>query len=129
MVESMYSLTCIITGAERFTDYNTTYQWFKDGMVVAVQEMQTLSFPSLTISDAGNYTCTIVLSSNLLNGLVSSNSDPFNVILSCKLSHLWLLMCTIALPMIIIIIMNIGGIIIMTIICSKLQSTIHFFAT
>ena len=87
MVGSVYSLTCTLNGTERLTDSNVTYQWFKDGMVVSGQAMETLSFSSLTISDAGSYSCAIFLSSYLLSGPISRNSDPFFIMISCKLSH------------------------------------------
>ena len=92
MVGSVYSLTCTLNGTERLTDSNVTYQWFKDGMVVSGQAMETIYFSSLTISDAGSYSCTIFLSSYLLSGPISRNSDPFFITLSCKLSHdMWFL--------------------------------------
>jgi hypothetical protein len=102
MVGSVYSLTCTIAGTERLmiTGSNVTYQWFKDGAMLPGQAMdpETLSFSSLTISDAGSYSCVIVLSSYLLSGPISRNSEPFNLILSRELSYvigydmkLWLL--------------------------------------
>ena len=92
MVGSVYSLTCTLNGTERLTDSNVTYQWFKDGMVVPGQAMETLSFSSLAISDAGSYSCAIILSSYLLSGPISRNSDPFFIALACKLSHdVWFL--------------------------------------
>jgi hypothetical protein len=87
MIGLVYSLTCTITGMERLADSNVTYQWFKDGVVVPGQAMETLFFSSLTISDAGSYSCATTLSSYLLSGPISRNSDTFNLTLSCKLSH------------------------------------------
>ena len=87
MVGSVYSLTCTLNGTERLTDSSVTYQWFKDGMVVSGQAIETLSFSFLAISDAGSYSCAIILSSYLLSGLISTNSDPFFIMISCKLSH------------------------------------------
>ena len=84
MVGLVYSLTCTITGTERLTISNVTYQWFKDGAVVSEQAMETLSFSSLTLSDAGSYSCATILSSYLLSGPISRNSDPFTIMLSCK---------------------------------------------
>ena len=86
IVGSVYSLTCAITGAERLTNSNVTYQWFRSGEVVPGQTMETLPFSSLSISDAGDYSCAITLSSYLLSGPISRNSDPFTLMLSRKLS-------------------------------------------
>ena len=95
MVGSVYSLTCTLNGTERLTDSSVTYQWFKDGMVVSGQAMETLSFSFLAISDAGSYSCATVVSSCLLSGPISRNSDPFFVTLSCKLFHdVWFLIKT-----------------------------------
>ena len=77
MVGSMYSLTCIVTGAERLTDAMVTNQWFKNGvdLMVSGWTMATLSFCSLTFTDAGNYTCEATVTSSLLSGPVSFNSS------------------------------------------------------
>ena len=85
MVGSVYSLTCTITGTEKLTDSNVTYQWFKDGVVVPGQAMETLSFSFFALSDAVSYSCATVLSSYLLSGPISRNSDPFTIMLACKL--------------------------------------------
>ena len=89
IVGSVYSLTCAVAGTERLTDANVTYQWFRDGVVLPGQAMETLSFSSLTISDAGSYSCAIVLSSYLLSGPINRDSDPFHVTLSCKYIIPW----------------------------------------
>jgi hypothetical protein len=79
MVGSMYSLTCAITGAEGLTDTMVTYQWRKNGGVVSDQTMATLSFSSLSFSDAGSYTCQATVTSSLL-------SDPITTAPSNSLS-------------------------------------------
>ena len=82
---SMYSLTCTLTGAERLTDSTTNYQWFKNGEVVSSQTMETLSFSSLSFSDAGGYTCQVTVMSNLLSGHITMNStNTVEVRLNCK---------------------------------------------
>ena len=73
----MYSLVCIVTGAERLTDSTTTFQWFIDGAVVAEQTSETLSFPSLTLSDAGSYTCQATVMSGLLSDRITNTSAAF----------------------------------------------------
>ena len=86
MVESMYSLTCTVIGAERLTDVGAmvTYQWHKNGAVVSDQTMATLSFSSLTFSDAGGYTCqATVISSLLSDPITTASSNSFIVGLTC----------------------------------------------
>ena len=92
-VGAMYSLTCTVTGAERFTGSTITYQWFKYGMVVSDQTMETLSFTPLTFSDAGGYTCEATVMSSLLSGLITTTrSSPVDVTLTCEslIQHLML---------------------------------------
>ena len=81
----MYSLTCTVTGAERLTGSTITYQWFKDGVVVSDQTMETLSFTPLTFSDAGGYTCEATIMSSLLSGpITTTRSSPVDVTLICE---------------------------------------------
>ena len=92
-VGAMYSLTCTVTGAERLTGSTITYQWFKDGVVVSGQTMETLSFTSLTFSDAGGYTCEATVMSSLLSGpITTTRSSPVDVTLICEslIKHLLL---------------------------------------
>ena len=81
----MYSLTCIVTGAEGLTDAMVAYQWLKNGAVVSDQTMATFSFSPLTFSDAGRYTCQATVTSSLLSGTIttaSANSE--SVRLTCR---------------------------------------------
>ena len=85
MAGSMYSLNCTVTGAEGLTDSTTNYQWFKNGEVVSGQIMETLSFASLSFSDAGGYTCQATVMSSLLSGNITmSSTDTVEVLLTCK---------------------------------------------
>ena len=77
VVGSMYSLTCIVTGAERLTDSTIFYQWFKDGAMVAEQTTKTLSFTFLTLSNAGSYTCQATIMSSFLSAPITSTSSAF----------------------------------------------------
>ena len=89
--EATYSLTCTVTGAERLTGSTITYQWFKDGVVVSGQTMETLSFTPLTFSDAGGYTCEATVMSSLLSDpITSTSSSSVDITLTCKpmLQHL-----------------------------------------
>ena len=82
----MYSLTCTVTGAEGLTGSTITYQWFKDGEVVSDQTMETLSFPSLSFSHAGGYTCQATVMSSLLSRsiIITSNSNAIVVYFTSK---------------------------------------------
>ena len=88
MVGTMYSLTCTVTGAEGLTGSTITYRWFNDGGVVSGQTMETLSFTSLTFSDAGRYTCEATVMSSLLSGgpITTPRSNSIAVTLT---SNLW----------------------------------------
>ena len=54
-----YMLTCSIYGA---TTANTNYHWEKNGNQLS-RNGPTLSFTSLRLSDAGRYTCNIIIHS------------------------------------------------------------------
>ena len=80
---SMYSLTCTVTGAERLTGSNITYQWFKNGTAVSGQIMETLFFTSLSSNDVGGYTCqATVISSLLSQPIITSQSSLFSISLT-----------------------------------------------
>ena len=84
-VGAMYFLICTVTGAERLTGSTITHKWFKDDALVADQTMETLSFTSLTFSDAGGYVCEAIVMSSLLSGPITiSRSSPAYVVLNCK---------------------------------------------
>ena len=85
MAGSMYSLNCTVTGAERLTDPNITYQWFKNGVMVSGQTMETFSFTPLSFSDAGRYTCQATVMSSLLSGPIATNSsNSVDATLTCE---------------------------------------------
>ena len=85
MAGSTYSLTCSVTGAERLTGSTITYQWFKDGVMVSGQTMETFSFTPLSFSDAGGYSCQATIMSDLLSGpITTTRSNSVNVTLTCE---------------------------------------------
>ena len=89
MVGSVYSLTCTVTLPERLTDAGAmvTYQWLKNGAVVSGKMMATLSFSSLTFSDAGSYTCQASVTSSLLSDpFTNASSNSESVRLTCRLT-------------------------------------------
>ena len=73
MVGMMYSLSCTVSGAERLTDANITYHWFKDDVTVSNIVME-LSFIPLTYSDAGGYTCEVNVTSTFINNPITIHS-------------------------------------------------------
>ena len=86
IVGSVYSLTCAVTGAERLTDAMVTYTWSKNDALLSGQTMATLSFSSLTFSDAGSYTCQATVSSSLLGGPISPvSASPVSINPMCEL--------------------------------------------
>ena len=58
-----YSLTCEVSGTSSPV---STYQWRRDGTVIS-EIGQTLSFSSLSLSDAGQYICRISVDGMMLN--------------------------------------------------------------
>ena len=88
---SAHYLTCIVTGAESLADSTIAYQWFMDGEVVSDQTTRTLSFPSLSLSDAGHYTCWSTVMSSLLSGSISSSSSVVLHLTSKSLNSLSLI--------------------------------------
>jgi hypothetical protein len=84
MVGSMHSLTCTVTGAERL-NATLIYQWYRNSETLSDETMETLSFQSLVISDAGSYTCQATVTSSLLSGTITTSStNSIDVTLICK---------------------------------------------
>ena len=55
-----FTLSCTLSGVEN-TLQGSTYQWKKDGVIINGRVERTLSFSSLTLSDAGQYFCMVTL--------------------------------------------------------------------
>ena len=55
-----YSLTCDLSGADLPITV-TAYRWRKDGIVLAGETADVLSFSPFRLSDAGQYTCEITV--------------------------------------------------------------------
>ena len=60
------TLTCDVSGAERLNP-TITYQWTRNGESVPDIRSNTFNFSPLELSQAGEYTCSATVSSNLLN--------------------------------------------------------------
>ena len=62
-----HTLTCNVSGAGV-----TTHQWRKDGSVIQGETIEMLSFSSLRLSDAGQYTCEVIVEGNRFSNTRSS---------------------------------------------------------
>ena len=69
-----FSFTCQVSGTENLDSPTLTYQWWHNGRVVSGQQGDTLSLPPLTLSDAGEYNCSVSVSSSSLSSTVTVNS-------------------------------------------------------
>ena len=75
-----FSLTCQVSGTGNLNSPTLTYQWWQNGRVVSGQEGDTLSLPLLTLSDAGEYTCSVSVSSSSLSSTVTVNSTNIETV-------------------------------------------------
>ena len=76
-----YSLTCVVNGAENL---NAVYQWTKNnGTQTQIQvgaDPAVLSFSSLKLSNAGQYTCNVTVSSlHLNNDITMKGSEDVTI--------------------------------------------------
>ena len=72
-----YRLDCMTVGLDDNLDVSVTYQWTKDDGTHTVQlqsNSQTLSFGPLRLTDAGNYTCQVTVSSHHLSKDITATS-------------------------------------------------------
>ena len=63
ILEQSYFLNCEVTGTR---DSISTYQWQKDDTVLS-ETGPILSFSSLRLSDAGQYTCQVTVNGTVFN--------------------------------------------------------------
>ena len=65
-IDEKFNITCSVSGLDSLSiNPSFAYQWFKDNKVVCNSSM--LLFPSFTLSNAGNYTCKVNVSSSYFN--------------------------------------------------------------
>ena len=85
-----YSLTCSVSGADNL-NASITYQWTtNNGTQTQIQvgmgnhpKLVTLPFSPLRLSDAGNYTCQAIVSSDNITVIVMDSQD---VVIQCEFS-------------------------------------------
>ena len=70
-----FSLSCDVTGTENLNTPTFTYQWRRNGGVISGQQGSTLSLSPLTASNAGEYNCSVTVSSTSLSSTVTVNSN------------------------------------------------------
>ena len=84
-----FSLSCLIFGHENLANTSVQYQWLRSDLALD-DNSSILTFPSLKLSDAGYYTCRVMINSiYLFNQLVSNGS--YKLVLK---SELLILLCT-----------------------------------
>lgn len=76
-----FSLECTIFGAEALNSI-LTYQWTKNnstGQMQVGSNTNILSFSSLRLSDAGQYSCQVTVTSRYLHNALNVTSAPVDV--------------------------------------------------
>lgn len=78
-----FILNCSVYGAENLNS-NKTYQWMKNrthnSIIIVRETSSTLNFSSFSLSDAGVYTCRVIVSSDYLDNILSvQNSTQLDV--------------------------------------------------
>ena len=84
--EHAFSLNCMISGTGSL-DPAITYQWTKNNGTqtqVGLTNNNTLSFSTLRLSDGGQYSCQVTVSSRYLYGNLNVTSVPFDIHLQGK---------------------------------------------
>ena len=69
-----FSLSCDVTGTENLKTPTFTYKWRRNGGEISGQQGRTLSLSPLTASNAGEYDCSVTVSSTSLSSTVTVNS-------------------------------------------------------
>ena len=82
-----FSLSCVVSGAENLSP-TITYNWIKDNgtRILVDSHRSVLSFPSLRLSDAGQYSCQVIVDSPYLRDNLDVTSTTFAIHLQGKFS-------------------------------------------
>jgi hypothetical protein len=82
-----FSLSCVVSGAENLNP-TVTYNWIKNNgtRILVGSNRSILSFPSLRLSDAGQYSCQATIISPYLRDDLNVISTTFDVRLQGKLA-------------------------------------------
>ena len=70
-----FALTCRVLGAENLNPSITHYQWFKNSNGDQIQvgtNSTTLSFATIRLSDAANYSCAVTITSHYLTSSITA---------------------------------------------------------
>ena len=70
-----FSLSCDVTGTDNLNTPTLTYQWRRNGGVISGQQGSTLSLSTLVASNAGEYNCSVTVSSTSLSSILTVNSS------------------------------------------------------
>ena len=82
-----YTLTCSVTGANNINP-TITYQWTKNNGTqtqVVGTNSNTLSLSPLRLSDTGQYTCSVTVSSTLISSVITATSTALDISIPSKL--------------------------------------------
>ena len=84
-----FSLSCVVSGAENLNPA-ISYNWIKDNgtRILVDSHGSVLSFPSLRLSDAGQYSCQAIVNSPYLRDDLNVISTTFDIHLQGKLAYL-----------------------------------------
>ncbi|XP_064386138.1 mucin-2-like isoform X3 [Halichondria panicea] len=82
MAGQSYSLTCTVTGAEALTP-TISYQWFEgsSSRVMLPTTFADLTFDLLNLSDAGQYSCDVIVSSPFVTSDLTASSGVEDLII------------------------------------------------
>ena len=72
-----YSLTCDLMGDEALAVTTTSIRWDRLTLTPrnGISQVATLSFPSLTVADAGDYRCTNTITSHYLTSVITETQE------------------------------------------------------
>ena len=82
-----FSLSCVVSEAENLSP-TISYNWIKDNgtRILVDSHGSILSFPSLRLSDAGQWSCQVIVDSPYLRDDLSVISTTFDIHLQGKFS-------------------------------------------